>query len=236
MRKVIVTGGSRGIGAAVVRRFSASGDRVAFLYRSSEEKAAEINAETGALPIRADVGDPVSCREAMQAAIRVLGGCDVLVNNAGLSMIGLFSDVTEADFARLTEVNLGGVYRCTQEVLPGMIHEKKGAIVNVSSMWGITGASCEVVYSASKAAVIGLTKALAKELGPSGITVNCVAPGVIDTDMNRSLTPEVRAELADSTPLCRLGTAEEVADAIFFLSSSGFITGQTLSVDGGFII
>lgn len=236
MRRVIVTGGSRGIGAAAVRRFVKAGDRVAFLYRNSVEKAEALAAETGALPFRCDIGDPLSCRIGVRSALAALGGCDVLVNNAGISLVGLFTDATDADFDRITSVNVGGMFRCTQEILPSMIREKSGAIVNISSMWGVSGASCEVLYSATKAAVIGMTKALAKELGPSGITVNCVAPGVIDTEMNAALTDADRAALADETPLCRIGTPEEVAEVIFYLSSASFVTGQVLSADGGFTV
>ena len=236
LRKIIITGGSRGIGAAAVRRFTAAGDRTAFLYRNSVEKAEALAKETGALPFRCDVGDPLSCRIGIRSALAALGGCDVLVNNAGISLIGLFTDAGEKDYDRIMSVNVGGAYRCTQEVLPSMISEKKGSIVNISSMWGVSGASCEVLYSASKAALIGMTKALAKELGPSGITVNCVAPGVIDTEMNAALSDEIRASLADETPLCRVGTPEEVAEVIFFLSSASFVTGQVLSADGGFTV
>ena len=236
VRRIIVTGGSRGIGAAAVRRFVKAGDRAAFLYHSSVEKAEALSAETGALSFRCDIGDPLSCRIGIRSALAALGGCDVLVNNAGISLVGLFTDASEADYDRIMSVNVGGAYRCTQEVLPFMIREKKGAIVNVSSMWGVSGASCEVLYSASKAALIGMTKALAKELGPSGITVNCVAPGVIDTEMNAALTESDRAALADETPLCRIGTPEEVAEVIFFLSSASFVTGQVLSADGGFTV
>ena len=165
-----------------------------------------------------------------------LGAADLLVNNAGVALFGLLQDCSDADFDRVVGVNLKGVFNCCKRALPAMIAAKRGAIVNISSMWGSVGASCEAVYSASKAGVIGLTKALAKEVGPSGITVNCVAPGVIDTPMNAMLSPEAKAELAAQTPLGRLGTPSDVADAVAFLAEASFVTGQTLGVDGGFIL
>lgn len=167
-----------------------------------------------------------------------LGSVGVLVNNAGIAEQALFSDISEEMWDRMFAVNVKGAYNCAQAVLPSMIHEKRGRIVNISSMWGISGASCEVHYSASKAAVIGFTRALAKELGPSGITVNCIAPGVIATEMNGRLSPETMAELKENTPLNRIGVPEDIAEAILFLASdrAAFITGQTLSVDGGFIL
>ena len=234
MRTVLITGGSRGIGAACVRRFASAGDRVYFFYRSSEEKAKTLSSETGAVGIRCDVSD----KDAVRNAFQVLPRIDVLINNAGISACSLFQDVTEEDWARMTETHLGGTYRCIREVLPGMISQKRGAVVNVSSMWGQVGASCEVAYSAAKAGIIGLTKALAKEVGPSGIRVNCVAPGVIRTDMLGSLSQEALEELAAETPLGRLGTPEEIADSVFFLSSEGaaFITGQVLAPNGGIVI
>ena len=167
-----------------------------------------------------------------------LGQITVLVNNAGIAEQALFSDITEEMWDRMFGVNVKGAYNCTQAVLPHMIHNKYGRIINVSSMWGISGASCEVHYSASKAALIGFTKALAKEVGLSGITVNCVAPGVIATEMNGHLSEDIIEELKNETPLNRIGTPEDVAEAIFFLASdkASFITGQTLSVDGGFVV
>ena len=163
---------------------------------------------------------------------------DALVNNAAISKTGLFTDVSEAEWNEMFSVNVGGVFHCAQSVLPGMIARRHGAIVNVSSMWGQVGASCEVCYSATKAAVIGLTKALAQEVGPSGVRVNCVAPGVIDTDMNRALDEAALAALSDETPLGRIGTPEEVARTIFFLAGDGaaFITGQVIGVNGGFVV
>ena len=235
---VLVTGGSRGIGEAIVRRFCENGDRVAFFYQSNEDAARRVAEETGAIAIRADVGDPDDAGRGVLLAREAIGDISVLVNNAGISQIGLFTDLSAEDWNRLISVNLSGVFYVTRAVLPDMIREKKGRIVNIGSMWGKTGASCEVAYSASKAGVRGLTMALAKELGPSGITVNCIEPGMIDTEMNRSIDESVKNALAEETPLMRIGTTREVADAVFFLSSDGasFITGQILGVDGGFAV
>ena len=237
-RKVLITGGSRGIGAACVSRFSKNGDSVVFIYRSDGESAARVSAETGANAVKCDISDPADVKRAVGEAIEKLGGVDVLVNNAGIAQIKLFTDITDGDWEKMLGTNLGGVFNCTREVLPHMIAKKSGKIVNISSMWGRTGASCEVHYSAAKAGVIGLTKALAKEVGPSGITVNCVAPGVIGTDMNASLDEQTVRELCDETPLCRIGKPEDVANAVFFLASdeASFITGQMLAVDGGMVI
>ena len=186
----------------------------------------------------ADVSDKTEVEEMFRKAEQELGKISALVNNAGIAEQILFSDITEEKRDRMFAVNVKGAYNCTQAVLPSMIHEKYGRIINVSSMWGISGASCEVHYSASKAALIGFTKALAKEVGLSGITVNCVAPGVIGTDMNAAISREILEELKENTPLNRIGTSEDVAEAILFLASdkASFITGQTLSVDGGFIL
>ena len=236
--KVIITGGSRGIGASCVRAFAARGDTVAFIYRTSDERAMSLADETGALPIKGDVADPVSAKAATAAALDALGGADVLVNCAGVAEFALFQDITEQMWSRMIETDLGGTYRITRDVLPYMISQKSGRIVNIASMWGETGASCEVHYSAAKAGVIGLTKALAKEVAPCGITVNCVSPGAIDTEMNSSLGDDALAAVAEDTPLGRLGTAEEVAAAVVFLASAdaGFITGQVLGVNGGYVI
>lgn len=237
-RKVLITGGSRGIGAACVSRFSKNGDSVVFIYRSDDESAARICEETGAKAVKCDISDPADVKEAVKEALEKLGGVDILVNNAGIAQTKLFTDITDGEWEKMLGTNLGGVFNCTREVLPHMIAEKSGSVVNISSMWGRTGASCEVHYSAAKAGIIGLTKALAKEVGPSGITVNCVGPGVIETDMNASLDEQTVRELCDETPLCRIGKPEDVANAVFFLSSdeASFITGQVLGVDGGMVI
>jgi 3-oxoacyl-[acyl-carrier protein] reductase len=238
MRHVLVTGGSRGIGAAIVRAFTAAGDRVSFTYHTSHAQAQALSEACGALALCADSGDPAAVLHAVREAERQIGGVDVLINNAGVSSFRLFTDLTDEEWRNTMAVNLDGAFYYTRAVLPHMIHRKAGRILNISSIWGITGASCEVHYSTSKAALIGLTRALAKELGPSGITVNCIAPGVIETDMNRALSPETVESLCDETPLGRLGTAEEIASAAVFLASDGaaFITGQVLSPNGGICI
>ncbi len=237
---VLITGGSRGIGAACVQKFAARGDRVAFFYHTaSAETVEKLERETGAVGIRADVGDAEAVRAAVRAVSDRFGGrIDVLVNNAGIAQIKLFTDLTDEDWRRMIATNLDGAFYVSREVSRLMIRAQYGRIVNVGSMWGKCGASCEVHYSAAKAGLRGMTLALAKELGPSGITVNCVEPGVIETDMNATLDDETRRALCDETPLCRLGNPEEVADAILFLASdkASFITGQTLGVDGGFAI
>ncbi|MBQ9099619.1 MAG: 3-oxoacyl-ACP reductase FabG [Clostridia bacterium] len=239
MNRVLISGGSRGIGAAIVRAFARQGDAVAFLYRENHAAAEAIARETGAIAIPCDISDPTAVREATKAAIKALGGpIDVLVNNAGMAKIGLSRDMTDAEWRQICDTNLTGAFCLCREVQAGMIVQSKGRIINIGSMWGKTGASCEVAYSATKAGLRGLTMALAKELGPSGITVNCVEPGVIDTEMNRMLDAESRAALIEETPLCRIGTPQDVAAAVVFLASeqASFITGQCLGVDGGFAI
>ena len=235
MRIVLITGGSRGIGASCVRKFAEAGDKVYFLYRSSHANAKALEEETGAVGICCDVTDPAAVKEAFR---NFLDGVDVLVNNAGLAGFSLFQDLSEEDWQRILDVNLGGVFRCTKAALPKMIARGSGCVINLSSMWGQVGASCEVAYSAAKAGIIGLTKALAKEVGPSGIRVNCVAPGVIQTEMNALLSTETMAELAEETPLGRIGRAAEVAETVFWLASdqASFVTGQVIAPNGGFVI
>ena len=242
-KTILITGGSRGIGRACVELFARKGWRVVFLCRTREDAA-----KTLADKLRAegcdteyflcDVSDRTRVNEVVGEILRRCHRIDALVNNAAISQIKLFTDLTPEDWRRMFAVNVDGVFNCTQAVLGGMISEKSGAIVNISSMWGQVGASCEVAYSAAKAAVIGLTKALAKEVGPSGVRVNCVCPGVIDTDMNAALDEETRAALRDETPLERIGTPEDVARAVAYLCSdeASFITGQILGVNGGMII
>ncbi len=234
MKTALVSGASRGIGAACAVSLATDGLRVVVNYNKSREKAEKLASRLGGVALMADVSDPV----AVNNMFAVAGNVDILVVNAGIAMQKLFTDTTFADWRRIFSVNVDGAYNLIHAALPHMIHEKWGRIVIISSMWGIRGASCEAAYSAAKAALIGLTKALAKELGPSGITVNCVAPGVIDTDMNCSLTPDTLASLIDDTPIMRLGAPEDVAGAVSFLCSdrAAFITGQVISVDGGFAV
>lgn len=233
MRTVLITGASRGIGAATARAFAALGDRVIINYNKSKEEAERIAEETGGLAIRADVSKPDEVREMFEKA----GDIDVLVNNAGVAGFYMTDAMTDEEWRRIIDINLSGTFYCTREVLPQMIRRKRGAIINVSSMWGITGAACEVAYSAAKAGIIGMTKALAKEVGPSGIIVNCVAPGAIDTDMNRSLDKEAIDAICEETPLGRLGRPEEIAQMIVYLANEdGFITGQVISQNGGLVI
>ena len=244
MRKIaLITGGSRGIGAACVRALTADGYAVVFLANRSVEKAQALKAELRAAGCDVDyrlcdVSDPAQVKAVIADILRTYRRIDALVNCAGIAHIGLFTDMTEDEWDHLFAVNVRSAFSVTKAVLPGMISAQQGTIVNVSSMWGEVGASCEVAYSATKAALIGLTKALAKEVGPSGIRVNCVTPGVIDTDMNAQLTDDDRAALNDETPLGRIGEAAEVARTILFLCSEGasFITGQALGVNGGIVI
>ena len=229
-KNVLITGGSRGIGAAAVLAFAKAGYNVAFTYNAHPDAADAVHRQAEALApggcflaIRADAGDSVQVQAAVEQAQRELGGLQVLVCNAGIAQVKLFTDTTD---------------EACRAVLPGMIHQKYGRILLVSSMWGQTGGSCEVAYSAAKAGLIGLGKALAKEEGPSGITVNVIAPGVIDTDMMAGFTAEDRAALAEETPVERLGTADEIARTMVFLAdeASGYITGQVLGVNGGLVI
>ncbi len=238
MKTVLITGGSRGIGAETVRTFAAAGYGVAFTYRNSEKEAEKLAKETGAFPILADAQDEGQIYASVAAAKERLGHIDVLVNNAGICRGSLLQDLEKPLWDRILAVNLTAAYLYAKAVLPEMIGRKSGRIVNVTSVFGIVGASYEVAYSASKAGLIGFTKALAKEVGPSGITVNAVAPGVIDTDMNASLSEEDMKDLAAQTPIPKIGTPREVAEAVLFLASdaASFITGENLSVGGGFCL
>lgn len=242
-KTAVVTGASRGIGAAAAIALAKEGYRVAVCCNTQLEKAQAvvetIRAAGGtAQAFAADVADEAAVKRMFARIERELGSADVLVSNAGIAQQKLFTDITAAEWDRMFDVCVKGAFHCCQAVLPHMIGEKRGRIILVSSMWGQVGASCEVHYSAAKAALIGLTRALAKEEGPSGITVNCVAPGVIETDMMASFSEEDKRELADETPLCRLGTPQDVAAAIAFLASDAgaFFTGQVLAPNGGFVI
>ena len=233
MKHVLITGASRGIGAATARLFAKKGYRVTLNYRTEQEAAELLANEIGGIAIRADVADSAQVAEMLQQ----IPGVDILINNAGFAQFGFFDSLSDEDWKRMMDVTLSGAFYCSRGVLPHMIHQKSGAIVNISSIWGLTGAACEVAYSTAKAGLIGMTRALAKEVGPSGIRVNCVAPGVIDTQMNANLDTDTIEHLKEETPLGRLGTPKEVAEAILFLSDTdGFITGQVLSPNGGLVI
>lgn len=229
---VLITGGSRGIGAATVRAFAARGDKVFFLYEKEHDAARRIQAETGSTPICCDVADYRAVADAMQT----VGDVDILVCNAGICISGLLQDISEADWDRQFDVNVKGVYNCIKAALPGFFRKQAGSVVTVSSMWGQMGASCEAAYSATKGAVIALSKALAQELGPSGIRVNCVAPGVILTDMCANVDPMIMEELRQQSPIGKNGTPEDVAEAIIYLADAQFMTGQVLGINGGFVI
>ena len=231
MSHVVITGGSRGIGAAAVELFAARGHRVTFLYEKDHAAAAAVAEKTGALALCCDVAD----RKAVFAAFAGLEDVDILICNAGICHTGLMTDMTEEQWDRIFDVNVKGMYNCISAAVPFFLRKQEGSIVTVSSMWGQVGASCEAAYSATKGAVIALTKALAQELGPSGIRVNCVAPGVIRTDMCAGVDPEIMEYLAEQSCLGRNGTPQEVALAMEYLASAPFITGQVLPVNGGFI-
>lgn len=232
MSTIVITGGSRGIGAAAVRHFAGMGHRVYFLYEKNHTAAETVAAATGAVGICCDVAD----RTAVQAAFARIPEVDVLVCCAGICHYGLMCAVDESTWDRLFAVNVKGIYHCINAAMPAFLKKQRGSIVTVSSMWGRVGASCEAAYSATKGAVIALTKALAKELGPSGIRVNCVAPGVILTDMCAGLEPETLSGLAEEAPVGRNGDPAEVAEAIAYLAGADFVTGQVLPVNGGFVI
>lgn len=242
-RSALVTGASRGIGRAIAAALAREGWSVCVNYLERRDAAEALVSELqshghAAMAFRADVADRAAVEGMVRAASEALGPVELLVNNAGISHQGLFQDVDDALWDRLLAVNLTGPRNAVQAVLPHMLAEKRGCVVNISSIWGLRGGSCEAAYACTKAALIGLTRSLALELAPSGIRVNCVAPGVIDTDMVRVLSPETRRMLVEETPLGRLGTPADVARAVAFLASeeAGFITGQVLGTDGGFIV
>lgn len=244
MKIALVTGASRGIGRATAELFAEQGTSVILNYNQSEAQAkaleASINSKPGgrAIAIRADVADKAQVQAMFRQAEETFGVPDVLVNNAGVAAYGLMTDMDANEWDALFAVNLRGIFLCAKYALHGMVPRKQGSIVNVSSMWGITGACCEVCYSASKAGVIGFTKALAKEVGPSGVRVNCVAPGLVQTDMAAALDDEAIESIRQETPLMKTGSPQDIAQAICYLASggAGFVTGQVLQVDGGFAL
>ena len=240
---VIITGASGGIGSAAAILFAENGWTVVINYYRSAESAKMLASSLASrgcsvMTCFADITDRSHVERMVYEAERKYGNIDALVNNAGIAQQMLFTEITDRDFDKMIEVNLKGPFLCSQAVLPGMIHRKSGKIVNISSVWGVTGASCEVHYSAAKAGVIGLTKALAKELAPSGIQVNCIAPGLIETPINNNLTADELSDFVNEIPLGRMGEAREVAELIYFLcsDSSDYITGQVISQDGGIAI
>ena len=243
MRKnVLITGASGGIGEAMCREFAKNGYNVVIHYNSSEEAALKLQQEiesqyqVKAVPIKADLRNSDDVKALARKATAILGNTDVLINNAGVAYLTLFQTADDNKVRELFDINLMSAMNLTKEILPSMIKNQSGRIINISSMWGIAGASCEVHYSASKSALIGFTKALAKEVGPSGITVNCIAPGYIDTKMNSSIDDESVAEIVEATPMGRKGRPEDVSALAIFLAgeNADFITGQVISVDGGY--
>lgn len=238
MKTVLITGGSRGIGSELVRAFSKNGYNVAFTYKSSKCEAEKLADETGAIAIMADSRSEAEVISAVDKVIDAYGKIDCLINNAAISSFSLFTDITLDEWNDMLSVNLTGAFLYSKSVVSDMIARKNGRIINITSMWGLVGASCEVHYSAAKAGLIGMTKALAKELGPSGITVNAIAPGVINTDMNSKLTDEDREVLINDTPLMRIGNTGDIAEAALFLAGDGasFITGEVLNISGGYVI
>lgn len=232
MATVVITGGSRGIGAAAVEAFAARGDKVYFLYEKNHKAATAVAEKTGATPICCDVADSRAVRDVFAG----IGDLDILICNAGIVHYGLLNMMEEDAWDRIFDVNVKGIYTCVKAAMPAFLKHHRGCIITVSSMWGQVGASCEAAYSATKGAVIALTKALAQELGPSGIRVNCVAPGVILTDMCANVEPDILDQMGGETPLGRNGTPEDVAKAMLYLADAEFVTGHVLSVNGGYII
>ena len=240
-KTAIVTGGSRGIGAAIVKELALKKYNVVLNYNKSEKEAEKIKEELKENDInieifKADVSDKKQAKELIEFTLNKFKNIDVLINNAGIDQIKPFMEITENDWNTMFKINLNSVFNCTQEALKNMIHNKKGCIINISSIWGITGASCEVHYSASKAAIDGMTKALAKELGPSNIRVNSIAPGLVNTEMNKELSKEDLAELKKEIPLGRIAQPEEIAKSVEWLIEDEYVSGQIISVNGGWNI
>lgn len=242
-RTVIVTGSSKGIGAAAAIIFAQKGFNVVINYNESYESASLLCSSLvsngySVITQKANVANKMEVDLMVKETLYKFGSIDVLINNASVAYQGLITDTDEIDFDRIIDIDLKGVFNCCKSVTQTMVNQKSGTIINISSMWGQVGASCEVAYSAAKAGVIGLTKALAKELAPSGITVNCIAPGLIETGMNSNLTVEELNDFVNEIPLGRMGSADEIAAAAYFLASpaADYITGQVLGINGGYII
>lgn len=232
MANVVITGGSRGIGAAAVELFAAKGHRVSFLYEKNHDAARAVSQKTGAAAMCCDVANAAAVKEAFAAIADV----DILICNAGICYTGLLSQMPEDQWDRIFDVNVKGIYHCVNAAMPSFLQKQKGCVITVSSMWGQVGASCEAAYSATKGAVIALTKALAQELGPCGVRVNCVAPGVILTDMCANVQQEILDQMAQDAPVGRNGTPMDVARAMEYLTEAEFITGQVLGINGGYVI
>ena len=241
MKTIIVTGGSRGIGASIVKELANKDYNIVLNYNNSEKQAKQIQKELLEKNIKieifkADVSKRENVKDLVKFALEKFKTIDVLINNAGIDQVKMFMDITDEDWNKMIQTNLNSVFYCTQEVLPTMIHNKEGNIINISSIWGITGASCEVHYSVAKAGIDGMTKALAKELGPSNIRVNSIAPGAILTDMNSGYTNEEIKDMESQIPLRRLGNSIEIAKCVNWLIEDNYTTGQIISPNGGWVI
>ena len=233
---VLITGASRGIGRDIARVLAKNGNKVIANYNKSDQQAIELQKENENIEIyRADVSKREEVHKMIETIIKKHNKIDVLINNAGISDSKLFTDVTDQDWSIMINTNLYSVFCVTQEVLPNMIHNKKGCIVNISSIWGMVGASCETIYSVTKAGINGMTKSLAKELGPSNIRVNAIAPGIIDTDMNKNLTQEVIKDIEDEIPLEKIGKGLDIARCVEWLIQDEYTTGQIISINGGWV-
>lgn len=241
MKTVIVTGGSRGIGAAIVKKLAKNNYNVVLNYNNSQESARKIQEELKQENIhveilKADVSKREEVKELVDFTLKQFGNIDVLINNAGIDQIKPFTDITDEDWNRMIQINLNSVFYCTQEVLPTMINNKDGSIINISSIWGITGGSCEVHYSVTKAGIDGMTKALAKELGPSNIRVNSIAPGIINTEINKNFSKDELKEIEKEIPLGKIGKTEDIAKCVMWLIEDNYTTGQIISPNGGWVI
>ena len=241
MKTVLVTGGSRGIGKCIAENLAKDGYNVVLNYNKSKKQAEETkkNLEKQGINIeifKADISKREEVKKLVAFTLKKYGNIDVLINNAGIAKIQMFNDITDKDWDEMIGTNLNSVFYCTQEVIPNMIHNKNGCIINISSIWGLVGASCEVAYSVSKAGINGMTKSLAKELGPSNIRVNAIAPGVIDTDMNSNIDLAIKKQIEDETPLGKIGKPEDIYNCVKWLVKDNFTTGQIISPNGGYVI